>query len=194
MKAALLPDRGVIKVVGESGGRVDVDTDGDGIADNTGIDDAERQRLAVQYDPGKELWRVLIDHFSAWDYNYPYGLPQGATVPTGAPTGPSQSNACDPAGSIIGCTDQRLGEQIAIEGTDLDLVYDSTRVPDRTQQRTIAIPVTPATIPNGLESADVDVQVAGRTRSESDSHNHELGIGNQEFGTCAEYCIRIPNC
>ena len=68
----------VIKLVSESGGRAALDVTGDGVADSVaalGIDDAELRKLAELYDPGKSLWRAAINHFTPWDYNWPYGLP-----------------------------------------------------------------------------------------------------------------------
>ncbi|MDA0161256.1 hypothetical protein OM076_13345 [Solirubrobacter ginsenosidimutans] len=156
-------DGRVIKLIAESGGRALVDTDGDGTPDNTGVDDGERARLAAAYEPGQELWRVEVNHFSPYDYNYPYGLSGDAVMPPGSVTGPAQDGACDTSGSVIGCTDQSLGEVVPIQGTDLSLNYNSTRVPGRVEQRTIEVPVTPTAVPGSLESVDVDVEVAGRT-------------------------------
>ena len=76
-KGAWVPSENglVIKIVAEGGGRATVDADGDGrpADDDVGIDDAERPKLAQQYDAGKSLWRVEVKHFTPWDYNWPYG-------------------------------------------------------------------------------------------------------------------------
>ena len=37
-----------------------------------GITAAEQQRLAALYNPGDELWRVPLTHFSAYDFNVPW--------------------------------------------------------------------------------------------------------------------------
>src|SRR5690606_20427059 len=111
-----------------------VDTDGDGVADNQGIDAAERAKLAQLYAPGTELWRAEIDHFTPWDYNWPYGLPDGAEGPDGDdPDGddPPGDDRCNEGGSIILCESQVLGERAAITGTPFELVYQSDRVPGR---------------------------------------------------------------
>ena len=66
-------DSGVIvKIVDIVDGRAALDIDGDGQGDDSGalaLSDAERQQLASRYAVGQELWRVLVPHFSAWDYN-----------------------------------------------------------------------------------------------------------------------------
>ncbi|MFN8511498.1 MAG: hypothetical protein U0841_02675 [Chloroflexia bacterium] len=74
----------VVKIVGVTGGRADLDLDGDGNADDgaaLGITDAERAQLASLYAVGQSLWRVPISHFSAWDSNWPFGPPPDAAPP-----------------------------------------------------------------------------------------------------------------
>ncbi|HET6548011.1 MAG TPA: carboxypeptidase-like regulatory domain-containing protein, partial [Solirubrobacter sp.] len=74
----------VIKVLSEAGGIAAVDTDGDDQPDagaDLGMTDDERKQLANLYEPGQELWRVLITHFTPWDHNWPYGPPPGARPP-----------------------------------------------------------------------------------------------------------------
>jgi hypothetical protein len=68
-RAAWVPadDGRVVGILGVTGGLADVDTDGDGVADSgaaLGIDDAERQQLALLYQPGQSLMRRLLPHFS----------------------------------------------------------------------------------------------------------------------------------
>ncbi len=173
------PNGRVIKVV--SGG---IDTTGDGTADDTGIGAAERDKVLALYAPGTELWRVEVTHFTPWDYNYPYGPPDGTTEPPptigprdpkllGGPDasiGPGQppdSNPCPEKGSIIRCDDQVLGERLAIAGTPLQLVYASDRVPGRQTQRTIEIVLRDGTLPESLAAVDLEIEVAGRSFSES---------------------------
>jgi RHS repeat-associated protein len=162
----------VIKLVGESGGLADVDITGDGTADGAaalaavGIDDAERARLAQLYDPGKSLWRVEVSHFTPWDYNYPYGPPDGAGPPgqdgPNGPDGPGDGG-CNSGGSVIGCEEQTLGEELAVAGTPYTLRYASDRVPGRRTDLSLNIPLTGATPPLPLAHVDLTVEVAGRT-------------------------------
>src|SRR5207244_4998389 len=76
----------VVKILSISAGMANLDTDGDGTADNgvaLGVTNAERQALAGLYQPGQSLWRVPVNHFSPWDYNSPVGPP-----PQGGPATP----------------------------------------------------------------------------------------------------------
>ena len=177
-KAQWIPAKNgvVIAIVCESGGRAAVDVTGDGVADSAaalatfGIDDDELAKLADLYDPGKSLWRAAITHFTPWDYNWPYGLPDGAGGPDqGGPDGgdPAGDDPCGQSGSIILCEDQVLGEQAAIAGTPYTLAYQSDRVPGRRTGDSLEIPLTGATPPRTLARVDLTIEVAGRTIKES---------------------------
>ena len=166
----------MIAIVSESGGRAAVDVTGDGVADSAavlatfGIDDDELAKLADLYNPGKSLWRAAITHFTPWDYNWPYGLPDGAGGPDqGGPDDgdPDGDDPCGQSGSIILCEDQVLGEQAAIAGTPYTLVYQSDRVPGRRTGDSLEIPLTGATPPSTLARVDLTIEVAGRTITES---------------------------
>ena len=127
------------------------------------MDEDERRNLARLYDPGKSLWRVEVDHFTPWDYNWPYGPPDGAGPPgMGGPDGPNDGN-CNSGGSIIGCESQTLGEDAAIAGTPFTLRYASDRVPGRRSEMTLDIPLTPDTPPSALKAVALDISVAGQT-------------------------------
>jgi RHS repeat-associated protein len=83
----------VIKILSEADGAAVLDVAGHGQpADaatlaSLGITTTERQKLAELYDPGQELWRVAVAHFSAWDKNWGISPPAGAGGPGGG-TGP----------------------------------------------------------------------------------------------------------
>ena len=79
----------VVEIVSISGGLADLDTDGDGVADNGAVitptkvltmTTAERTRLADLYAAGQSLWRVPIPHFSIWDANWGVGPPSDAAA------------------------------------------------------------------------------------------------------------------
>ncbi|MFY0575512.1 hypothetical protein ACN28S_15115 [Cystobacter fuscus] len=80
-----------------------------------GISDAEQRQLASLYPEGKTLWRVLVSHFTPWDYNWPYGPPLGAKGPKNAApqNGPEGRPDCQ-RGSIIDCQNQALGESLPL--------------------------------------------------------------------------------
>ena len=162
------PNGRVIKLLAVVDGKAQLDTDGDGQADDgLNIDDAERARLAETRHVGDELWRVPMDHFTPWDHNWPY-----APDPDAVPPSPPEPRAdvpanrrqaeCNKAGSIIGCQSQSLAEELAVTGTPLKLRYDTRRAGRRTD-RSIEIPLTGRKIPQSLEQVRLEVSVAGRT-------------------------------
>ncbi len=160
----------VIKLLSEADGRAVLDVTGTGIAATAaqlaalGIDDDELRKLAELYDPGKSLWRAAITHFTPWDYNWPYGLPDGAGGPgQGGPDDgdPDGDGRCNEGGSVIHCEDQTLGEQSVIAGTPYTLVYQSDRVPGRRTGDTLQIPLTGATLPPSVARVDLTISVLG---------------------------------
>lgn len=66
----------VIQILGITGGLADLDTNGDDAVDDAAtlaalnVTDAERENLAALYAAGQRLWRVPVQHFSAWDCNW----------------------------------------------------------------------------------------------------------------------------
>ena len=72
----------VIRILGITAGLADLDTDGNGAADNLlGISDVERARLAELYSVDQTLWRVPIPHFSTWDLNWGFSASLDAKPP-----------------------------------------------------------------------------------------------------------------
>lgn len=175
-KAAWIPidDGKIIKIVGVSNGMADVDTDGDGAADDAsilsslGITDSERVQLASLYSPGQSLWRVLLNHFSTYDCNYGVG-PQDGSEPyngPGAESDPKLDDESHECGSVIECESQSLGESIAVPGAPFALTYSSGRVPGRLAGNSLRIPLSVDTMPTIVKRIDLDISVAGRTYRE----------------------------
>jgi RHS repeat-associated protein len=166
------PNGRVIKLLSVVDGKVNVDTDGDGTADNgLGIDDAERRRLAETRHVGDELWRVPMDHFTPWDHNWPYAPAPDAEPPNPPEPRPDipsnrRQGECNKPGSIIGCQGQTLAEELEIAGTPLKLRYDTRRAGRRTD-RSIEIPLTGRKIPASLEQVRLEISVAGRTEKKT---------------------------
>ena len=180
-------DGRIVRVVGTNAdGRAELDIDGDAAADAAalaalGVTDGERQKLATLYQPGQTLWRVSIPHFTPWDCNWPFGPPQGAQGPNlnadnqgpnapGTrstertdlrPDGQADKPTCE-SGSIVECQNQTLGELLPIAGTPFALAYRSDRVPGYSNLRTVAIPLTNATVPGSLKRVELDVAIAGQ--------------------------------
>jgi RHS repeat-associated protein len=163
-------DGRVIKILSVTGGRADVDVEGSGQAAGAttlaalGITDAERQSLAGLYQPGQSLWRVPITHFTPWDYNWPYGLPDDATPPDQPDPQPDRplDNPYKRCGCIIGVQNQSLGENVGIAGTPFGLNYQSDRAPGHTAAYTLKIPLSGANVPGTLRRIHLEIEVAGR--------------------------------
>jgi RHS repeat-associated protein len=170
----------VITILSRTNGMANLDVDGSGTAGTSaayaglGITDAERTQLANLYADGTSLWRVPITHFSSWDCNWPFGPPPGAAPPDGP--GPSGGpnpgpnggpNDCPQGGSVIGCQNQTLGEDIPIRGTPFSLHYQSERSAGRKDSSTLHIPLSGTTMPPGVQSIQLTVAVAGKLFSQS---------------------------
>lgn len=184
----------VIKVVGKENGRVSLDVDGDGAADGANklsqldLTDAERTQLASMYDIGDSFWRVPVRHFSSFDFNQvraalPADFIKPPTVNPDlkqklyedlsdriAPKSPDledEPTQCQ-EGSIIGCEDQSLGQEIPIAGTSLKLTYDSKRAKGYQDKNKITIPVTDdRDLPTGVKRIEIDVYIAGQRFSKT---------------------------
>ena len=157
------------KVVSETAGRADLDTDGDGDSDGADypaalkITDGERAALAPLYEPGAQLWRVPINHFSEWDFNWGGGLPAGGRLPRLGPDGLPLPPGCpQPASSTIDCEDQRLREELPVPGTPYSLSYSSDWEPSPADRR-MTVPLIEGSVPDGLALVRLQVTVAGQT-------------------------------
>lgn len=160
----------IVTVVGVTDDRADLDVNGDEISDHEdeseyaalGISVLERDAMATLYDPGAQLWRVPIPHFTPWDMNW--GVPVDADGPNQpAAEGDKTPENCEKSNnSVIGIQSQCLGEDAAITGTSFSLHYKSDRVLGRSASRTLRIPVTGASVPGSLTRVDLDIQIGGR--------------------------------
>ena len=181
----------VVAVVGEANGRAQLDLDGDGAAetgarlDELGVTDAELAEVAELYQPGQSLWRVQLEHFTPVDCNWlsrrlPWSPTPDNPHDEGEPDDTPEPEIDDPTndeeptdedcaqpGSKIDCENRVLGKDVLIAGTPLGLHYTSDRVPGRTADAVLKIPVTGGSLPGGLKRVDVTVEVAGvrHTRS-----------------------------
>jgi RHS repeat-associated protein len=158
----------VVAIVGEDDGLAELDVDGSGNAatpaqlDALDISDAERERLAALYEPGDELWRVALDHFTPWDFNWPYGPPDGASGPSGTSTEHGPIDDCAVChGSIIESENQVLGEEAGLIGVPQKLAYRSDRAPGYKDAYTRTIPLTNADTPSNVSRVDLTIDVAG---------------------------------
>lgn len=168
-------DGRVVQIVSITNSLANLDTDGDGVADNDptlGITTDERQQLAQIYQAegsiqvGTSLWRVPIDHFTPWDYNWPYGpgpddRPPSSDLPL--PTVELREDCADQQrGSIIECQNQTLGETVDLIGTSLKLHYRSDRMRGRSVARALNIPLSGASLPSSLKRITLEISIAGQ--------------------------------
>ena len=161
-------------MVAITGGLADLDLDGDGLADDAaalaalGITDAEREELATLYTPGQSLWRVPITHFTPWDCNWPQvpgpnDRPPNQPRPRGGIDDNRPDDDClGPAGSVIGCQNQTLGESIPVNGTPFALNYISDSVPGRKDAYTLEIPLSGDDMPPSARRIELEIFVAGQ--------------------------------
>lgn len=161
----------IIRILGVSNGLTSLDIDGSGVPADVaslealGIGDEERQQLASLYAGGESLWRVPIDHFSPWDFNWPFGPPVDADVPRVDVLAEGSEKLDSPecrGGSIIECQNQILGERMAVAGTPFSLNYRSDRVPGRKTANNLQIRISGDTLPASLRSIIMRVRVGGR--------------------------------
>ena len=163
-KGAWVPSKNgvVIKIVTESDGRANVDTDGDGTADNTGLDDAERSKLAQQYDAGKSLWRVEVEHFTPWDYNWPYGCRAQCDAPDEEPPPPPFAPSARPPARSSASSTRRSARSCPSPAprstsTTARPACPATRRPTGSRSRSPARSIRPS-----LRRVELEVTVAGR--------------------------------
>jgi len=134
-----------------SDGIVDaLDANGDGTADDLNNDGSFNDEVmgledAGKYSPDTTFWRVAVNHFAPWDYNWPFIPPGDAT-------------ASKAEGKAI-VDQQGHHEDISIPGTDITLHYASNRVEG--YQTVIHVPVSGDTVPASLKRIEVRVKVAG---------------------------------
>lgn len=166
----------VLKVLGTSGGSAQLDVDGSGTAASAvtlsglGISSAELQQLAALYAVGQSLWRVPVDHFTPWDWNWESEVVSGEFLPPLAPpigniTVDNSEKIC---GSVIDCQNQFLGETVPINGTPFSLNYTSSRSSGYLAPNAATVILDGSPKPQGLLSEiDLNVNVAGQQISET---------------------------
>ena len=122
----------------------------------------ELKQIATNKKIGQTFWRIPVKHFSAWDFNWPYGPPDGAKPPKGPEddkNDPEKPN-CE-QGSTIECETQTLGEHVVVGGTPYSLHYRSNRAQGG-MRKSLNVPVIDKDVPPGLLHAKVSVEIAGQ--------------------------------
>ncbi len=171
----------VLEILDVAGGVAQVDTTGDGVADNGAgsggfpLTDAEREQLASLYVAGQTLWRVPLEHFSTWDINWGWGPPDDAGPPElDFEEELQQIDDCSSQkrGSILSCRSQTLGEAVEVVGTPFTLNYRSDRTPGRAAAYTLDIPLSGDSLPGTPVRIEAVIEVAGRQFSHTVGENN----------------------
>lgn len=112
-----------------------------------GIEEDELKALASMYPEGTQLWRTPIEHFTPWDFNWPWGPPPDGPPPPDdnpppddppppeLPPDPDNPENEDPSadepGEDIDCgcdvyvKQRAVGQSIPLKGTPFSLYYRS---------------------------------------------------------------------
>ena len=163
-------DGRIVEILRIENGLAQLDTNGDGNADNgisLNVSQAERAELAFLYSTSQSLWRVPVNHFSPFDCNWPSVLaedahPPNVDKPEGETTvGDNPVDSGDGWGRIE-FQNQLIKESLHITGTPHSLNYASDRIPGRKAACTLQIPVSGVTIPNSLREIELEIKVAGK--------------------------------
>ncbi len=150
-------------------GAVDgVDRDGDGQADDlNGNGNLHDEALGLSdpqfYRPGATFWRVEVDHFSPWDFNWCSLISLMKMLGFNPPS--LQEQLCpdcpqSATGSSVGDASQIYYENIAIPGTGLSLAYASDRADG--YHHVISVPVSGEEVPESVKRIEVELHIAGR--------------------------------
>ncbi|MCB1100669.1 MAG: hypothetical protein KDN22_34220 [Verrucomicrobiae bacterium] len=162
----------IVKIVGVGGGTVELDVDGDGIADGEasltalGVTAQERQQLAATYVQGQALWRTPLIHFTVKDMNW---SGSGGGTSSGPPDespedDPPPDDDDDPPGFWV--QTQRSFSSVAIAGTPYQLHYDSSRTRGYAMAREVRIPLSAADFFGTVNRIGLEVEIAGRVFTE----------------------------
>jgi RHS repeat-associated protein len=162
---------------------------GDGVEDAPevlaalGFTDEELERLPVLYPEPTSVWRAPIPHFTPWDCNWPFDLADDASYPPdeGAEAPPIDGCGANIKGTIIGCDNRTVAEEIPIAGTGLNLRYQSDRVPASVDHRRIRVLLTRdprSGSPRTRHSTSVVVRIAGRTLTAGNNQSVEAPPGS----------------
>ena len=151
-----------------------LDIDGDDQPDDLNsngffLDEVKGLENGQQYMPGATFWRAETSHFTPCDLNLPQGAPADAAWPNPpspplADTENDQGSPCtSQVSSFIEERSRVFYEDMPIPGTDLALVYSSSRV--QGHQTVIKVPASGGGIPSSLKRIVVRLNVAGRSFS-----------------------------
>ncbi|MCM2269212.1 MAG: DNRLRE domain-containing protein, partial [Thermoanaerobaculia bacterium] len=202
-RAVWVPERNgrVVRILSIEDGAAVLDLEGLGAAataeelDELSITGAELVRLAALFPATTALWRVELEHFTAFDLNWPFGLPPGAEppipfVPEVSPPAstppadldsddsnqpPVQDPPCE-VGSILDCANRSLREFADLAGVPFRLAWASDRVRREETDATWRVRLTGPTLPPDLRRVTLNVSAGGWSFAQSYEPQQNLEV------------------
>jgi len=150
-----------------------LDANGDALPDDLNnnesfVDEVRGLNDAQRYPHDSTFWRVVLTHFTAWDYNWSWSPPSASDIfppnPEGEPEVDQQKdeeNECKKTtSSFVEERSRIFHEDIPIPGTEIKLHYASNRVAG--YNVVISVPVSGGTVPECVKRIIAKLEVAGR--------------------------------
>lgn len=134
----------------------DLDNDGETQDEAAGLDDSST------YLPGDTFWRVLVTHFSPWDFNWCSYTSLSGMLDFGLP-GADEALEDEPpicTGSYVRSNSRILHENVPVPGTGMALHYTSNRASD--YKTVITVPASGDAVPASVKRIEVELTIAGR--------------------------------
>ncbi len=157
----------VVKLLdSNSDGFVDgLDIDGDNLADDINNNGETFDEVVgiENYDVGKTYWRGSFNHFTPWDYNWPYLPPSDAVEPQQSLIETGEDNndeECKAVNSYVKPYPQAFHEDIPIVGSGIALHYSSQRTEG--YKHKISLQVSGDSIPSSLTEMIAKLEIGGK--------------------------------
>jgi len=159
----------VVKLLdANSDGLVDgVDYNGDDLADDVNNNGSTTDEIAgiENYPVGNTYWRGSFNHFTPWDFNWPYRPPADAVQPTNLNSDDSDETPlqCEAVAtnSFVKPEPQAFHEDIPITGTDITLHYSSQRTEGYKHKLTVQ--VSGDTVAASMTEMLAKLEIGGKT-------------------------------
>ncbi|PWQ94300.1 DUF1566 domain-containing protein [Leucothrix arctica] len=163
----------VVKLLDTSGnGLVDgLDLNDDGIADDlNGNGETADEVVGIDnYQVGKTYWRGSFDHFTPWDFNWPYLPPTDAVAPSEVKAESSKEDKedmeCVATNSYVKPYPQAFHEDIPVTGTGLTLHYSSQRTAG--YEHKINFQMSGDSIPSSMTQMIARLEIGGNVYEET---------------------------
>jgi len=161
----------IVEIIGVSDGLAVLDVTGDGPATSEhltalGVTESELARLAELYPVGQSLQRVMLEHFSPWDLNFPLGSAADAAVPPEGLDSPIDESIENELSECLGCVitpeTRVLSKSISMTGVPYSLRFDSDRQAGYLDSQRVVIPLTVDQVHDQVIRIEASITIAGR--------------------------------